>query len=224
MGGKLIVLEGIDGSGKATQSELLAEALKKNNKSVIQVTFPDYESQSSSLVKMYLNGNFGTAPEDVNPYAASMFYAVDRFASYKMKWKKFYEQGGIVIADRYTTSNMVHQMTKYDNEDEREKFLKWLEETEYKILGLPTPDMVILLDVPLEISEKLVKERALSGGNMDIHEKHLNYLHKCYDSYQWLCKKYNWEKISCTNKKRLKKVEEIAEEIYKTVNGKILAM
>ena len=134
MGGKLIVLEGIDGSGKATQSELLAEALKKNNKSVIQVTFPDYESQSSSLVKMYLNGNFGTAPKDVNPYAASMFYAVDRFASYKMKWKKFYEQGGIVIADRYTTSNMVHQMTKYDNEDEREKFLKWLEETEYKIL------------------------------------------------------------------------------------------
>lgn len=221
MRGKLIVLEGIDGSGKATQSKMLAEAIKRKNKKVMQVTFPDYESDSSALIKMYLNGKFGTSPEDVNPYAASMFYAVDRFASFKTKWKEFYDFGGIVIADRYTTSNMVHQMTKYETENERKDFLKWLEKTEYEILELPKPDMVILLDVSMEISEKLVKERAKKGGSMDIHEKHLKYLRNCYNSYQWLCKKYNWEKISCVNENKLKKIEEISNEVYNLVSKKL---
>lgn len=223
MKGKLIVLEGIDGSGKATQSKLLKQALEEKYK-VMQVTFPDYSSESSSLVKMYLNGDFGTSPKDVNPYAASMFYAIDRFASFKMKWKKFYNSGGIVIADRYTTSNMVHQMTKYEDQKEREKFLNWLEKTEYEIFELPKPDVVILLDVPMKISEKLVKERAKLGGSMDIHEKHIEYLYKCYESYQWLCEKYKWEKISCTNKNKLKKIEEIAKDVYNIVNKKILAL
>ena len=149
MKGKLIVLEGIDGSGKETQSNLLEKKLKEKGREVMHISFPDYESPSSALVKMYLKGDFGKNPEDVNPYAASLFYAVDRFASYRMKWKYFYEKGGIVIADRYTTSNMVHQMTKYEDEVKRKDFLSWLEKTEYGELELPRPDLVILLDIPL---------------------------------------------------------------------------
>lgn len=161
--GTLIVLEGIDGSGKATQSALLEKKLKEAGKDVMHISFPDYASDSSALVKMYLKGDFGADPGDVNPYAASLFYAVDRFASYRMKWKDFYEKGGIIIADRYTTSNMVHQMTKYDDEEERTQFLSWLEKTEYGELELPRPDLVILLDIPLRMSEALVKARAAEG-------------------------------------------------------------
>lgn len=176
MNGKLIVLEGIDGSGKATQSGLLEDHLIKSGKDVMHISFPDYGSPSSALVKMYLNGDFGRAPGDVNPYAASMLYAVDRFASFRMKWKSFYENGGVVIADRYTTSNMVHQMTKYDDEGKRKEFLSWLDHMEYEELELPRPDVVILLDVPPAVSKKLVRERAKQGGSMDIHEQHSAYL------------------------------------------------
>lgn len=125
MKGTLIVLEGIDGSGKETQSALLEKKLRQEKKEVMHVSFPDYDSPSSSLVKMYLKGDFGRDPSDVNPYAASLFYAVDRFASYRIKWKSFYEKGGIIIADRYTTGNMVHQMTKYEDAEKREEFLSW---------------------------------------------------------------------------------------------------
>ena len=219
MKGKLIVLEGIDGSGKATQSALLEEALKKQGKKVMHISFPDYDSDSSALVKMYLKGDFGKEPSDVNPYAASLFYAVDRFASYRMKWKQFYEEGGIVIADRYTTSNMVHQMTKYDDVEERKKFLSWLEQTEYVELELPRPDQVILLDIPLSISENLVKERAKQGGSMDIHEQHLDYLRKCHDAYQELVKHYSWTKIACADHGVLRSVEVIHEDVLKAVRS-----
>ncbi|HBK27766.1 MAG TPA: dTMP kinase [Dialister sp.] len=219
MKGKLIVLEGIDGSGKATQSALLEETLKRQGKKVMHISFPDYDSDSSALVKMYLKGDFGKDPSDVNPYAASLFYAVDRFASYRMKWKQFYEDGGIVIADRYTTSNMVHQMTKYDDSEERKKFLSWLEQTEYVELELPRPDKVILLDIPLSISENLVKERAKQGGSMDIHEQHLDYLRKCHDAYQELVKQYGWTKIACAEKGVLRSVEEIHEDVLKAIRN-----
>ncbi len=216
--GKLIVLEGIDGSGKATQSALLEKKLKDEGKEVMHISFPDYDSESSALVKMYLSGQFGKDPGDVNPYAASLFYAVDRFASYRTKWKDFYEKGGVVIADRYTTSNMVHQMTKYDDKEEREKFLSWLEKTEYEELELPRPDLVILLDIPLAISENLVRERAKQGGSMDIHEQHLDYLKKCYDAYQELVSLYGWQKIACAENGSLRRMEDIAEEVETQVN------
>lgn len=218
MSGKLIVLEGIDGSGKATQSNILREKIENLGKKVLHVSFPDYESPSSALVKMYLQGNFGKNPGDVNPYAASLFYALDRFASYRACWKSFYKEGGIVIADRYTTSNMVHQMTKYDEKEKREEFLNWLDETEYKKLELPRPDMVILLDVPLDISKELVRERAGKGGSMDIHEQHLEYLEKCYSAYQALCEKYGWQRISCVYGKRMRSVEEVSSEIFERVS------
>ena len=217
--GKLIVLEGIDGSGKATQSVLLEKKLKAEGKEVMHISFPDYDSDSSALVKMYLAGQFGKDPGDVNPYAASLFYAVDRFASYRTKWKDFYEKGGIVIADRYTTSNMVHQMTKYEEEKERKDFLTWLEKTEYEELELPRPDLVILLDIPLSISENLVKERAKQGGTMDIHEQHLDYLKKCHDAYQELVTMYGWQKIACAKDGSLRSMEDIAAEVEKAVEA-----
>ena len=217
--GKLIVLEGIDGSGKATQSALLEKKLKAEGKAVMHISFPDYDSDSSALVKMYLAGQFGKDPGDVNPYAASLFYAVDRFASYRTKWKDFYEKGGIVIADRYTTSNMVHQMTKYEEEKERKDFLTWLEKTEYEELELPRPDLVILLDIPLSISENLVKERAKQGGTMDIHEQHLDYLKKCHDAYQELVTMYGWQKIACAKDGSLRSMEDIAAEVEKEVEA-----
>ena len=224
MKGKLIVLEGIDGSGKATQSALLEETLENEGRKVMHISFPDYDSDSSALVKMYLKGDFGKDPSAVNPYAASLFYAVDRFASYRMKWKQFYEEGGIVIADRYTTSNMVHQMTKYDDPEERKKFLSWLEMTEYGELELPRPDKVILLDIPLSISENLVKERAKQGGSMDIHEQHLDYLRKCHDAYQELVVHYGWTKIACADHGVLRSVEEIHEDVLKAIRNEELGM
>jgi len=141
--GKLLVLEGLDGSGKATQAKLLAAHLAGSGRRVMEVTFPDYESDSSALVKMYLSGQFGSRPDDVNPYAASSFYAVDRYASYKTKWGSFYEAGGIVIADRYTTSNAVHQCSKLPP-DQWDGFLRWAFEYEYQLLGLPAPDAVFI--------------------------------------------------------------------------------
>lgn len=215
MKGTLIVLEGIDGSGKETQASLLEKKLKEKGREVMHISFPDYESPSSALVKMYLNGDFGKNPKDVNPYAASLFYAVDRFASYRMKWKDFYQKGGIIIADRYTTSNMVHQMTKYEDKKARKDFLSWLEKTEYEELELPVPDLVILLDIPLGVSENLVKERARQGGSMDIHEQHLDYLRKCHDAYQELVSLYGWKRIPCTEEGKLRTIEDIGKDVEK---------
>lgn len=221
MKGTLIVLEGIDGSGKATQAALLEEALRAAGKDVMRISFPDYGSESSALVRMYLAGDFGKDPADVNPYAASLFYAVDRFASFRMKWKTFYEEGGIVIADRYTTSNMVHQMTKYDDAAARRDFLAWLEKTEYEELGLPRPDIVFLLDVPLAVSEKLVADRAAAGGSMDIHEQHREYLRKCHDAYQELAARYGWARIACTEADAMRRAEDISEELAAVLREKI---
>ena len=141
--GRLLVIEGLDGSGKATQAKLLAAHLAESGRRVMEITFPDYESDSSALVKMYLSGQFGEKPDDVNPYAASSFYAVDRYASYKTKWGSFYEAGGIVIADRYTTSNAVHQCSKLPQEQWND-FLRWAFDYEYRLLGLPAPDAVFI--------------------------------------------------------------------------------
>ena len=156
--GKLIVLEGLDGSGKATQAKLLEAHLKEQGFSVREITFPNYESDSSALVKMYLAGQFGQHPDDVNAYAASSFYAVDRYASYKTSWGSYYEQGGVIIADRYTTSNAVHQCSKLPPE-EWEQFLHWLFDYEFHLLGLPAPDCVIYLQVDPAVSQKLMTQR-----------------------------------------------------------------
>jgi dTMP kinase len=213
--GKLVVIEsGTDGSGKSTQFELLYKRLKEEGHHVFQVKFPDYTSDSSALVKMYLRGDFGEDPRDINLYAASAFYAVDRFASYQMKWKNHYEKGAIILADRYTTSNMIHQASKIDNEKERKEYLKWLWDLEFKKFQLPEPDLVIFLDVPPVYSIEIIKSR----GKQDIHERDFDYLYSTYNNALEIAGLYKWCIINCEEKGRLKSIEMIHQEIYKKVS------
>lgn len=215
--GKIIVIEGLDGSGKQTQSEKLFERLKAEGKKIMKISYPRYDNPSSALVKMYLSGEFGKNANDVNAYIASTFYAVDRFASYKQDYESFYKDGGIILLDRYVTANMVHQASKIDDIEEKEKFLKWLCDFEYGLFGLPQPDKVFFLNIPLEVSERLMKERENKFSHTqekDIHEKDPNHLKKAFDSACYLINKYNWDEINCTKDGVLRTVEDIHEEIY----------
>ena len=215
--GKLIVLEGLDGSGKATQAKLLAAHLKEQGFSVREITFPNYESDSSALVKMYLAGQFGQHPDDVNAYAASSFYAVDRYASYKKDWGGFYENGGIVIADRYTTSNAVHQGSKLTGAEQRAYF-QWLEEFEYGRLGLPRPDLVIYLDVPTDLTEMMLRKREQDTHTQgDIHEQDLAYLRLCRETGQAAADFFGWQVISCARDGAMRPAQEIHQEIDRLV-------
>lgn len=210
--GKLIVIEGSDGSGKETQSKLLAEYLINEGHNVLRITFPDYESDSSALVKSYLRGDFGEKADDVNVYAASTFYAVDRFASFKQKWGKFYEEGGIIIADRYTTSNMIHQTAKLNSFVEKENFLTWLWDLEFNLYNLPEPDQVIFLDVPPNVSERLRRSRANKITNKeekDIHEKDLEYMKRSYNTSLYIADRFDWDVIACTEDSKMESIDEI---------------
>lgn len=222
--GKLIIIEsGSDASGKATQSERLYERLISEGKKCMKITFPDYKSDSSALVKMYLNGDFGKNPNDVSPYVSSTFYAADRYASYKTKWGEFYNSGGIIISDRYTTSNMVHQAAKIDS-PEKEKFLEWLYDLEFNIYGIPTPDEVIFLDVEPEVSQKLMKNRMnkfTGEEDKDIHESNKEYLINSYNNSLYVADKYNWEIVKCCNSGKLRSIEDINNEIYDKIKNYI---
>lgn len=220
--GRLIIIEAGDGCGKATQTKALFDHLKRDGHPVKKVEFPDYESDSSALVKMYLGGSFGEKAGDVNAYAASTFYAVDRYASYRMKWQDDYESGGIILADRYVTSNMVHQAVKLTDKDEREKFLEWLWDFEYVKLGLPVPDLVIFLDMDPKVSDRLIAARAAEkGSGKDIHERDTGYLHRCYGAYSELADKYGWVRIPCSEEKAgelvPRTIEAIHEDVYRQV-------
>lgn len=218
--GKVIAIEGSDGSGKATQTKLLYDKLISNGLPVRKVEFPNYNSDSSALVKMYLNGDFGDEPDDVSPYVASTFYAVDRYASFMKEWRKFYNNGDIIIADRYTTSNMIHQAAKIDNKKEKEEFLKWMYNFEYKIFNIPEPDCIIFLDMPPEYSYKLMEERKnkFTGEEQkDIHEKNKDYLLKSYYNAFHIAEKYGWQKVKCVYDNKVKSIESIHKEIYDIV-------
>lgn len=214
--GKLIVIEsGSDGSGKQTQTMLLFERLKKEGFPVMKVSFPNYEYKSSVLVQMYLNGELGEDPQSVNPYAASTFYAVDRFVSYQTTWKDFYLHGGIVLADRYVTSNMIHQTIKLENPVERKKFLQWLYDLEYNKMELPIPNVVFFLDVPVDISYSLIQNRSNKSFHpKDIHESNSEYLRKCYQYACEIANEYRWKKIDCIRDQKMRSKEDIHEEIY----------
>ena len=214
--GKLIVIEGLDSSGKQTQTELLYKALSEKNIPVKKVSFPCYDEPSSALVKMYLAGEFGQDAESVNPYAASSFYAVDRYASFKKDWESFYNDGGIVIADRYTTSNMIHQAGKIKDVHEKDAYLKWLYEYEFSYLQLPEPDAVLFLEMEPSVSEKLMAERAnkITGSmEKDIHEKDKNHLRNSYESAIYVADKFNWQRIKCVKDDVLRTIEDIHNEI-----------
>lgn len=220
--GKLIVMEGLDGSGKATQTRILCSEIRKYNKSVCKVSFPDYNEPSSSLVKMYLNSEFGQSPEDVNPYAAASFYAVDRFASYNKFWKGRYQKGQIIIADRYTTSNAVYQLEKLPKE-KWDDFLNWLEDYEYNKLCLPKPDFVIYLDMPIEISQKFMTGRYEGKeSKKDLHEKNVEFLKNCREAALYTAEKLNWKIIKCSKENKPKSIDEIKENVLCIVKGEIL--
>ncbi len=217
--GKLIVIEGTDGSGKSTQFRLMSEHLEKDKVAFKHLVFPRYAEESSALIRMYLGGSFGDKPGDVNAYAASSFYAVDRFASYKMDWGQWYEDGGLVLSDRYTTSNAVHQASKEPGEN-RESFLHWLYDFEYGKLGLPKPDLVIYLDVPTDFTEKLLRHReADTNTTADIHEKDMQYLATCRETGRAAAAYYGWTVISCVKDGAMRSMEDIHEEIYRHVRA-----
>ncbi len=217
--GKLIVIEGTDGSGKSTQFKKLTERLQNEGKLFKTLVFPQYSEPSSALIRMYLGGEFGSNPSDVNAYAASAFYAVDRYASFKKDWGKWYNEGGLIVSDRYTTSNAVHQTSK-EKEENRAAYLQWLYEFEYDKLGMPRPDLTIYLDVPTAFTEKLMRHReAETNTSADIHEQDLGYLATCREMGRTAAEYYGWNIIQCVRDNEMRSIEDIHEEIYRLVDA-----
>lgn len=215
--GKLIVLEGIDGSGKSAQYRCLCDRMEKNNIDYNHIVFPRYEKDSSALIRMYLSGQFGSRPGDVNPYAASTFYAVDRFASYREDWGKVYESGGLILSDRYTTSNAVHQGSKLP-ESELPGFFEWLYDLEYVKMGLPKPDLVIYLDVDVETSlRRMAKRQEKTNTHADIHEKDVEYLCRCLKTARKAADYYGWVSIDYLKDGAEREVDEKNLEIFNII-------
>jgi len=215
--GKLIVIDGLDGSGKSTQLELVEKRLRDMGHKIKTISFPDYESPSSALVKMYLGGEFSDNPDDVNAYAASSFYAVDRYASFMKHWKKDYEDGVIILAARYVSSNAIHQMVKL-NENEFDEYLEWLFDYEHEKLGLPYADRVIFLDMPTEISQKLLSKRYNGDETKkDIHEADVEYLVKCRKAALYASEKLEWSVVPCSDGKAPLSVDEISDMVMSEI-------
>lgn len=216
---KIIVIDGLDGSGKATQSEILKDLLIRDGYRVEKFSFPDYDSESSALVKMYLSGEFGDNPEDVNAYVASVFYSVDRIASYIKCWKDYNDKYDFIIFDRYTTSNIVHQMAKL-KDDEKDKYLQWLYDLEYNKFKLPKPDLIFFLDLEPEVSQKLMLGRYSGDENKkDIHEKNVEYLNTCRNSAKYAIDKLDWVKIDCSVNGELRSIDDISQNLYSIVKN-----
>ena len=215
--GKLIVLEGTDGSGKATQCAALYEALTAQGISCRKIEFPRYQEESSALIRMYLGGAFGKKPSDVNAFAASTFYAVDRYASYKQDWGEFYREGGVILADRYTTSNAVHQASKLSGQA-REEYLRWLFDFEYRLMELPEPDLVILLDVPTDLTaENMHKREMQTQTSADIHEQDQAYLQKSREAAGEAAELFGWTRIACTENGTMRPIADIHQEVLRAV-------
>lgn len=213
----LIVIEGLDGSGKETQVKMSYKAMAELGLECMRLNFPDYDSESSSLVKMYLNGDFGMEPKLVNPYASCTFYAVDRFASYTVKWKSAFENGAVILSDRYTSSNIVYQMSKLPR-NEWDGFISWVEDTEYKKMDLPRPDMVVYLDMPLEVSQELMRKRySADGGKKDIHERNFKFLTECRECALYAAQKLGWTTVDCTKNGVLRSPEDINKELLSII-------
>ncbi len=218
MSGKIIVIEGLDGSGKSTQFEIVDKLLTNKNIPHKSISFPDYDNPSSALVKMYLSGEFSKNAADVNAYAASSFYAVDRYASFKLYWEDAYNSGNLILASRYVTSNAIYQMVKCEK-SEWDNYLDWLFEYEYDKLGLPRPDNVIFLDMPISVSQKLLSDRYNGDeGKKDIHEINVDFLERCREAALYTAEKFNWNIIKCSDGENPLSLEIITDEIMKIIN------
>ena len=218
--GKLFVIDGTDGSGKQTQFAKLQERLTKENIEYRTVSFPNYDNPSSSLVKMYLSGEFGKDAKTISPYIASTFYAADRYATFKRYFEEYYNNGGVILADRYTTANMVHQAGKIYDEIERKKFLDWLWDFEFNLYGLPIPTKVFFLKMPPKTSLELIKNRENKFTHneiKDIHESDEKHLIDSYNAGYKLAIDYNWSIIECIKDEKLRTIEDIHEEIFSQI-------
>ncbi len=214
----MLVIEGLDGSGKATQTQKLMDRLEALGKDAVKVSFPNYEDDSSALVKMYLRGDLGQADE-VNAYAASLFYTVDRYATFRKAYEQFWKQGHCIVADRYTTSNMFHQCTKEPKEN-WDSYLSWLEDLEYEKVGLPRPTQVIYLDVEPEVSKALLAKRYEGDeSKKDIHEANFAYLLRCREAALYAAEKFGWNVIRCNKGETMRSIEDISEEIWNAVKA-----
>jgi len=212
--GRLVVFEGIDGSGKSTQFDMLCRRFAGESKDFMRLRFPRYDEPSSALVRMYLGGEFGEDPDSVNAYAASSFYAVDRYASYIQDWRKYYESGGLVLTDRYTTSNAIHQGAKLPP-DLREYFFRWLYEYEFSLMGLPAPDLVLYMDIDAKLAARRIEKRqSETGAAVDIHEKDYGYLESCSQSGSQAAIQLGWHSVNCVVEGRERGEEDIHNEIY----------
>lgn len=223
--GKLIVIEGTDSSGKETQTKRLFDRILEIGLNGKKISFPNYESPACEPVKMYLAGAFGEDAMKVNPYPVSTMYAIDRYASFKTDWEKFYNNDGIIVTDRYVTSNMVHQASKIKNLDEKKRYLDWLEDLEYEKMGIPRPDLVIFLNMPTEMAIRLMAERKnkITGENKkDIHERDQEYLKESHENACKIANIYNWKEIKCNDGDRIKTIEEIGEEVFSLVEKVVL--
>ena len=211
--GKLIVFEGTDGSGKATQARLFCEFLAQRGTPCREIDFPRYGNPFAEPANLYLHGALGEKPGDVDAYAASVLFAVDRFASYKEDWGDFYQQGGIIVANRYTTSNAVHQASKLPA-GEREAYLNWLFDLEYRRLGLPEPDMVLYLDLPTELSEAMMRHREReTATRADIHEQDNAYLRECRENARRIARSLGWTVVDCAAGDAPRQIGDIHQEI-----------
>lgn len=218
--GKLIVIDGLDGSGKETQAKELLRRLTDVGKKVRKIEFPTY-TKSSALIEMYLSGTFGNEPGDVNAYAASTFFAVDRYASFKSEWEEDYRGGAMILADRYTTSNAIHQLAKLPAE-QRAPYLDWLWDFEFVKMGLPRPDFVLFLDMPPEYAIPLIESRyGGDEGKKDLHEKNAAYLKRCYEAALFSAARLGWQRVSCIRDGALRSIEDISEEIFRRVQEEI---
>lgn len=218
---KLIIIEGLDGCGKSTQTKLLEEYFTSKGINYKKIKLPDYDSPSSTLVNMYLAGDFGKNANDVNAYAASAFYAVDRFASYKLNWGKDYENGTLILADRYATSNAIYQMEKI-SEDKWDEYLEWSADFEYNKIGIPKPDLVLFLDMPVEVSQRLMTERYNGDEDKkDVHEANVEFLNKCRKSALYTAKKQGWRVIPCSDGVNPLSIDEIHKKIIACVDEEL---
>lgn len=217
--GRLLAIEGLDGSGKQTQSALLKDALAAASYKVASIDFPRYGKKSAVLCEAYLHGDLGGRADEVGAYAASTLFAVDRYASYLMEWREAYERSDFLVADRYTTSNAIHQCGKLPR-GEWEGFVSWLYDFEFGKLGLPRPDEVFYLSMPVSTSEELLAARyAGDESKKDIHERDDFYLRLSHEAAEWCCTRLGWERVECVCGGSLRTIEEIHEEIMKKIGN-----